>query len=593
MPRRGDGRRARGSHGARGRGRPNHLALPRARRRRPAGCRRPAPTAARSYATLDPVAGRNVLARARASSSSPCPASDGARAVDQPRAARGRRRRLPAALEDTAVSDRLVTWIRIQATSAQPAGDPVGGHQRGDGHPARPVGDESLPDGHRRARPGRAAGPAPGPPRLGPADRRPRPTGGRRPGRRSTTCGGRPRGAVRDPSLPPGAPTAPARAATVFALDAEAGELRFGDGERGAPAAARRACCGPTTTFATARPATSGPSAIATGPALPPGVKVVEPGPDVGRRRRRDASPRPSGRYPATSSTATGWSPPRTTRDRRGHARGRGRPRRGPARVRPAARAAATRATRPGAVTLHGRSRGYDLRQPRRAGAGPALPRRDLPLPRPAPAGDHRAVPPRARLRAGLGLGRHRRRRATARSRRPARPCERALTAFLAPLPRGPVADAAAVRPPADRLAAARGGPSPRAARLRRPRRRRAPGQRAAPLAAADANPVETGRACGRSSCRAWPGCRSSSATRSRSTSCAARPATPGTGPAARPGPAGGVLMDANGTRFKLLLGRARLGPLPRRRRRARGAVGRRRDRPPGGTRLGRRRATS
>ena len=63
----------------------------------------------------------------------------------------------------------------------------------------------------------------------------------------------------------------------------------------------------------------------------------------------------------------------------------------------------------PGAVTLMVIPRSDPL-QPDAPRAGPALPERDLPLPRSAPAGHHGVCPARADLQADLDLGRHRRR---------------------------------------------------------------------------------------------------------------------------------------------------------------------------------------
>ena len=50
------------------------------------------------------------------------------------------------------------------------------------------------------------------------------------------------------------------------------------------------------------------------GPTLPAGLTVDQPGPDLGRRRRRDGRRGREAGDRATSSTATGWSRPRTSR---------------------------------------------------------------------------------------------------------------------------------------------------------------------------------------------------------------------------------------------------------------------------------------
>ncbi len=87
--------------------------------------------------------------------------------------------------------------------------------------------------------------------------------------------------AVPDPRLPPGTPAPKSTHAKVFTLDAEAGELRFGDGMHGA-----RPPLGATLRVdydhGMGRAGNVGPGAIGSGPALPPGVQVENPLPTWG-----------------------------------------------------------------------------------------------------------------------------------------------------------------------------------------------------------------------------------------------------------------------------------------------------------------------
>jgi hypothetical protein len=81
---------------------------------------------------------------------------------------------------------------------------------------------------------------------------------------------------VTDPRLPPGAPAPRPRESRVFVIDAEAGELRFGDGLRGA-----RPPLGATMTvdyeYSEGREGNVNEGAIKTGPSLPPGFTVTNP----------------------------------------------------------------------------------------------------------------------------------------------------------------------------------------------------------------------------------------------------------------------------------------------------------------------------
>jgi hypothetical protein len=87
--------------------------------------------------------------------------------------------------------------------------------------------------------------------------------------------------AAADPSLPPGAPLPPPGNPNVFTVDAESGEVRFGDGLRGrrplrgAPVFANYAYGG-------GRIGNVGIGAIKTSPLLPPGFQVLNPLPTWG-----------------------------------------------------------------------------------------------------------------------------------------------------------------------------------------------------------------------------------------------------------------------------------------------------------------------
>jgi hypothetical protein len=86
---------------------------------------------------------------------------------------------------------------------------------------------------------------------------------------------------VRDPRLPPGAPMPVPALSTVFTLNAESGELRFGDGTHGARppfGAVLRA----SYDYGMGAKGNLGANAISTGPALPAGLKVNSPVPTWG-----------------------------------------------------------------------------------------------------------------------------------------------------------------------------------------------------------------------------------------------------------------------------------------------------------------------
>ncbi|MCP3137358.1 baseplate J/gp47 family protein [Pyxidicoccus xibeiensis] len=87
--------------------------------------------------------------------------------------------------------------------------------------------------------------------------------------------------AAPDPRLPPGTPASTNTRVKVFKLDAEAGELRFGDGAHGArppPGATLRV----DYDQGVGRAGNVGPGTVTSGPALPPGLQVENPLPTWG-----------------------------------------------------------------------------------------------------------------------------------------------------------------------------------------------------------------------------------------------------------------------------------------------------------------------
>jgi hypothetical protein len=182
----------------------------------------------------------------------------------------------PPPIEDSAAAARLVTWIRIQATSAQPTAILWAGINATPVTQRVPIVDESLPDGtgdpdqvvHLARRPV-----LPGSVRLVVTT----------PDATETwteiedlSIGG-PEVNLPDPAAPPGLTSRRTRLESkVFALDPEAGELRFGDGERGRRPP-RGAIMRATYDVSDGTAGDVGPGAISSGPTLPPGVKVANP----------------------------------------------------------------------------------------------------------------------------------------------------------------------------------------------------------------------------------------------------------------------------------------------------------------------------
>ncbi len=183
---------------------------------------------------------------------------------------------LPPVIDDPAVDARVITWLRIRPTSTSDAQflwmgiNAVPVTQR-----ARVIG-ERLPDG--TGEPDQIA-------RLALAPVLPDTTS-----IAITTPQGRttpfdeiddlsaagPEVVVLDPTIPPGGIQPPPRPSTVFALNAESGEIRFGDGVHGArpvDGAIIRA----TYDYAVGVKGNLGANTINSSPALPSGFRVANP----------------------------------------------------------------------------------------------------------------------------------------------------------------------------------------------------------------------------------------------------------------------------------------------------------------------------
>jgi hypothetical protein len=179
----------------------------------------------------------------------------------------------PPALEDTNLAGRLITWLRIRATSAAlPSQLKWVGINAAMVRQRAHVVNEVLPDG--TGEPDQAVTLSSRPVVAGSVRLRVTANG------ETTewteiddllTAG--PEVPVQDPKHPPGLIQPPAAPSKVFVANLESGELRFGDGLRGARpplGAALRA----DYHFGVGRAGNVGAHAINTGPALPAGMKV-------------------------------------------------------------------------------------------------------------------------------------------------------------------------------------------------------------------------------------------------------------------------------------------------------------------------------
>lgn len=182
---------------------------------------------------------------------------------------------LPPALEDTNLSDRLVTWLRIRPSAAVPARVLWIGINAAPVSQRAHVSNELLPPGTGE------------PDQIATLTNRPVLSGSVRV---SVTAQGQttvweeiddllsagPEVPVPDPRLPPGSPLPPRRPSEVFALDQESGQLRFGDGTRG-KRPPRGATMRVDYDYGVGEAGNVGAGSINSGAALPSGVRVTNP----------------------------------------------------------------------------------------------------------------------------------------------------------------------------------------------------------------------------------------------------------------------------------------------------------------------------
>jgi hypothetical protein len=181
----------------------------------------------------------------------------------------------PPTLEDTALNDRLITWLRITAPGSVEARLLWVGVNAATVRQRARVANEQLPDGS--GEPDQAVGLSqrpvvPGSVELTVTDNE----GARRWEPIDDLYMAGPEVAVPDPRLPPGAPPPRPAPTRVFQIDAESGQIRFGDGTHGArpPAGARLRA---TYDHAVGSAGNVAAGAINQGPALPAGLKVTNP----------------------------------------------------------------------------------------------------------------------------------------------------------------------------------------------------------------------------------------------------------------------------------------------------------------------------
>src|SRR4051812_36952522 len=181
----------------------------------------------------------------------------------------------PPPLEESAISERLITWIRIQAVSSQPTGILWAGINAAAVTQIVPVEDEALPDGTgdpdqvvRLAR--RPVVPGSVHLVVSAGDQVQRWT------EIDDIVRAGPEIPVPEPLAPPGRRSSARPDANVFVVDAEAGEVRFGDGDRGRRPP-RGALLRATYAVSDGKAGDVGAGAISKGTSLPPGVKVANP----------------------------------------------------------------------------------------------------------------------------------------------------------------------------------------------------------------------------------------------------------------------------------------------------------------------------
>jgi hypothetical protein len=182
---------------------------------------------------------------------------------------------LPPALEDTNLSERLVTWLRLRPSAAVPARLLWVGINTAPVSQRAHVSNELLPPGTGE------------PDQVATLTNRPVLSGTVRV---TVTAQGQttvweeiddllsagPEVPVTDPRLPPGSPPPPRRPSEVFALDPESGQIRFGDGTRG-KRPPRGATMRADYDYGVGEAGNVGVGSINSGAALPSGVRVTNP----------------------------------------------------------------------------------------------------------------------------------------------------------------------------------------------------------------------------------------------------------------------------------------------------------------------------
>jgi Baseplate J-like protein len=182
---------------------------------------------------------------------------------------------LPPALEDTNLSERLITWVRVRPTAAVPARLLWVGINTAPVTQRAHVSNELLPAG--TGEPDQSVTltntpVVPGSVRLTVTAQ------GRASGWQETDdlLSAGPEVPVPDPRLPPGSPLPPARPSEVFTLDPESGQLRFGDGVRG-KRPPRGATLRADYDYGVGAAGNVGPGSINAGASLPAGIRVTNP----------------------------------------------------------------------------------------------------------------------------------------------------------------------------------------------------------------------------------------------------------------------------------------------------------------------------